>query len=92
MDGPISKFQEALVLTPFAPSAWWADMLLDIAGQNLTHASQTFFSSRHFVEGNRGRPDEALHLDGNVQFAGFRSVLRTLWAVDGEDGPVVAKT
>ena len=65
--------------------------LLDIARQNLPRAYQAFLSSCHSAEGNRERPDEALHLTAGVQFAGFRSAVGTLWAVDGEDGPVVAE-
>jgi CHAT domain-containing protein len=66
--------------------------LLDIARQNIPHAYLAFLSSCHSAEGNRGRPDEVLHLTAGVQFAGFRSVVGTLWAMDGEDGPTVAET
>ena len=65
--------------------------LLDIARQNLPHASLAFLSSCHSAEGNRQRPDEVLHLAAAVQFAGFRSAVGTLWAVDGKDGPIVAE-
>ncbi len=65
--------------------------LLDIARQNLPRAYQAFLSSCHSAEGNRERPDEALHLTAGVQFAGFRTAVGTLWAVDGEDGPAVAE-
>ncbi len=65
--------------------------LLDIARQNLPHAYLAFLSSCHSAEGNRQRPDEVLHLAAAVQFAGFRSAVGTLWAVDGEDGPIVAE-
>ncbi len=65
--------------------------LLDIARQNLPHAYLAFLSSCHSAEGNRERPDEVLHLAAAVQFAGFRSAVGTLWAVDGDDGPIVAE-
>ena len=65
--------------------------LLDIARQNIRHAYLAFLSSCHSAEGNRGRPDEVLHLTAGMQFAGFRSVVGTLWAMDGEYGPVVAE-
>ena len=66
--------------------------LLDIASQNTPDAYLAFLSSCHSAEGNRKRPDEALHLTAGVQFAGFKSVIGTLWAVDGADGPAVAET
>lgn len=65
--------------------------MLNIARQNLPHAYLAFLSSCHSAEGNRKRPDEVLHLAAAVQFAGFRSAVGTLWAVDGEDGPIVAE-
>ena len=65
--------------------------LLDIARQNLPHAYLAFLSSCHSAEANRQRPDEMLHLAAAVQFAGFRSAVGTLWAVNGEDGPIVAE-
>ncbi len=65
--------------------------LLDIARQNLPRAYLAFLSSCHSAEGNRERPDEALHLTAGVQFAGFRSAVGTLWELDGEDGPIVAE-
>ncbi len=65
--------------------------LLDIASQNIPDAYLAFLSSCHSAEGNRGRPDETMHLTAGVQFAGFRSVVGTLWAMNGEDGPVVAE-
>ncbi len=66
--------------------------LLDLASQDLPNAQLAFLSSCHSAEGNRSRPDEVLHLTAGVQFAGFRSVVGTLWAVDGQDGPHVAQT
>jgi CHAT domain-containing protein len=66
--------------------------LLDIARQNIPNAHLAFLSACHSAEGNRDRPDEVLHLTAGVQFAGFRSVVGTLWAVDDEDGPDVAET
>ena len=66
--------------------------LLDIARQNIPHAYLAFLSACHSAEGNRKRPDEVLHLTAGIQFAGFRSVVGTLWAMDGDDGPPVAET
>ena len=66
--------------------------LLDIATQNIPRAHLAFLSSCHSAEGNRERPDEVLHLTAAVPFAGFQSVVGTLWAVDGKDGPAVSQT
>ena len=66
--------------------------LLDITRQNVPNGHLAFLSSCHSAEGNRGRPDEVLHLSAGVQFAGFRTVVGTLWAMDSEDGPDVART
>ncbi len=65
--------------------------ILDIARQNIPDAYSAFLSACHSAEGNRERPDEALHLTAGMQFAGFRSVVGTLWAVHDDDGPVVAE-
>ena len=65
--------------------------ILDIARQNIPDAYLAFLSACHSAEGHRARPDEALHLTAGMQFAGFRSVVGTLWAVHDDDGPVVAE-
>ena len=66
--------------------------ILEIARQNIPDAYFAFLSACHSAEGNRERPDEALHLTAGMQFAGFRSVVGTLWAVCDADGPTVAET
>ncbi|KAG8844534.1 hypothetical protein FRB96_003004 [Tulasnella sp. 330] len=43
----------------------------------------------HTATGDRNTPDEGLHLAVAMQFAGFRSVVGTLWAMDDADGPGV---
>jgi tetratricopeptide (TPR) repeat protein len=60
--------------------------VLDVVGG---HASDTtppgefaFLSACHTAVGDRHAPDEIIHLAAAMQFAGFRSVIGTMWAVD----------
>ncbi|KAG1725327.1 CHAT domain-containing protein [Suillus lakei] len=41
-----------------------------------------FLSACHTAAGDRTAPDEAVHLAAAMQFAGFRGVVGTMWAVD----------
>ena len=41
-----------------------------------------FLSACHTAVGDRDAPDEIIHLAAAMQFAGFRSVIGTMWAVD----------
>ena len=41
-----------------------------------------FLSACHTTVGDRQAPDEVIHLAAAMQFAGFRSVVGTMWAVD----------
>ena len=41
-----------------------------------------FLSACHTAVGDRLAPDEIIHLAAAMQFAGFRSVIGTMWAVD----------
>ncbi|KAG9316098.1 hypothetical protein JVU11DRAFT_3772 [Chiua virens] len=41
-----------------------------------------FLSACHTAVGDRTAPDETIHLAAAMQFAGFRSVIGTMWAVD----------
>lgn len=43
-----------------------------------------FLSACHTTEGDESSPDEAIHLAAAMQFAGFRSVIGTLWSVDDD--------
>ncbi|KAH7887150.1 TPR-like protein [Phlebopus sp. FC_14] len=41
-----------------------------------------FLSACHTMVGDESSPDEAIHLAAAVQFAGFKSVIGTMWSVD----------
>jgi len=65
--------------------------LRSIIKTNLPHAEFAFLSACHSAEGDRVLQDEALHLAAAMQFAGFRSVVGTLWAMVDDDGPELAE-
>ncbi|KAG2136389.1 CHAT domain-containing protein [Suillus clintonianus] len=56
--------------------------LLDIMENNSPQAEFTFLSVCHTAVGDEQTPDEAIHLAAGLQFAGFKSVIGTLWVVN----------
>jgi CHAT domain-containing protein len=65
--------------------------LLDLIQARLPNAELAFLSACHSAAGDSGTPDETIHLAAALQFCGFRSVVGTLWAMEDEDGPTIAK-
>lgn len=65
--------------------------LLDIIQAELDHVQFAFTSACHTAVGDKDTPDEVIHLAAALQFAGFRSVVGTIWGMDDRDGPVVMK-
>ena len=65
--------------------------LVDIVTKQLPSAELAFLSACHSARGDPSAYDEAIHLAAGLQFAGYRSVIGTMWAMDDGDGPVVAK-
>ncbi|KAG8901187.1 hypothetical protein FRB99_005496 [Tulasnella sp. 403] len=65
--------------------------LLDLVQQGLPNAQFAMLSACHSAANAQGTPDEALHLAAALQFAGFKSVVGTLWAMADCDGPTVTK-
>ncbi|KAK7031350.1 CHAT domain-containing protein [Favolaschia claudopus] len=65
--------------------------LLDIVQARLPRADFAFLSACSTAVGDSVTPDEAIHLAAAMQFAGFRSVVGTLWKMADEDGPFVAR-
>ncbi|KAF8178216.1 CHAT domain-containing protein [Mycena galopus ATCC 62051] len=49
-----------------------------------------FLSACETAKGDAGVPDEAMHLAATLLFAGFRSVVATLWTMQDADGPKIA--
>ncbi|KAI0086784.1 CHAT domain-containing protein [Irpex rosettiformis] len=73
----------------------WGDerlTLLEIIKAGLHDAELAVLSACHTAEQTQNSaPEEVLHLAAAMHFAGFRSVVGTMWAVKDEDGPVFAK-
>ncbi|KAG8877655.1 hypothetical protein FRB97_003209 [Tulasnella sp. 331] len=65
--------------------------VLDILKTGLPQAELAVLSACHSAAGDRSTPDESIHLAAGLLFAGFRSVVGTMWSMDDEDGPKVAK-
>jgi CHAT domain-containing protein len=66
--------------------------LADIIRLNLPHAHLAVLSACETAQGDLERPDEALHLAASMLFAGFKSIIGTMWSMGDIDGPVVAET
>ena len=49
---------------------------------DLKHPEFAYLSACHTTVGDEESPDEIIHLASAMQFAGFRSVIGTMWAVD----------
>ncbi|KAG9085034.1 hypothetical protein FRC07_013477 [Ceratobasidium sp. 392] len=63
----------------------------EIMRLNLKKAVFAFLSACESAAGDRGQPDESIHLSAALLFAGFRSIVGTLWSMDDADGPEVAR-
>ncbi|KAI9458458.1 TPR-like protein [Boletus coccyginus] len=53
-----------------------------IIGCELKNPEFAYLSACHTTVGDEESPDEVIHLASAMQFAGFRSVIGTMWAVD----------
>ncbi|KAG2078370.1 TPR-like protein [Suillus decipiens] len=56
--------------------------LLDIMERDVPYAEFAFLSACHTAVGDEKTPDEVIHLAAGLQFAGFKSVIGTLWEVN----------
>jgi CHAT domain-containing protein len=65
--------------------------LSEIASKNLPSARFAFLSACHAAAGLKDLPGEAMHLAASLQFAGFPSVVATMWSICDDDGPTVAE-
>jgi CHAT domain-containing protein len=62
-----------------------------IVEKRLTSAQFTFLSVCHAASGVQPLPGEAMHLAAAVQFAGFSSIIATMWDIRDDDAPKVAE-
>ena len=56
----------------------------NIMQYDLQNAQFAYLSACHTTAGDEENPDEVIHLAAAMHFAGFRSVIGTMWAVDDE--------
>ncbi|KAB5589055.1 Aromatic di-alanine and TPR containing protein [Ceratobasidium theobromae] len=49
-----------------------------------------FLSACQTATGDKNRPDESVHLASGMLFAGYPSVIATMWSVKDQDAPVIA--
>ena len=61
-----------------------------IVGCNFMNAEFAYLSACHTTVGDEESPDEVIHLASAMQFAGFRSVIGTMWQVDDKEANKVA--
>ncbi|KAH7912507.1 CHAT domain-containing protein [Hygrophoropsis aurantiaca] len=61
--------------------------LVDLIQADLNNPQFAFLSACHTAKGDTETPDEVVHLAAGMQFAGFKSVVGTLWAVDDSIAP-----
>ncbi|KAG8904962.1 transcriptional repressor general negative regulator of transcription subunit 4 [Tulasnella sp. 403] len=64
--------------------------LIEIVEQHLPKAELAVLSACLSAASNHKTADEGLHLAAAMQFAGFRSVIATMWEMYDEDGPTLA--
>ncbi|KAG9011962.1 hypothetical protein FRB94_007155 [Tulasnella sp. JGI-2019a] len=65
--------------------------ILDIIENGLPRAELAFLSACHSAAVDESTPDEAINFAASILFAGFRSVIGTMWAMYDPDGPVITK-
>ena len=63
-----------------------------IIGCDLKNPEFAYLSACHTTVGDEESPDEAIHLESAMQFAGFRSVIGTMWAVDDDLASEITST
>ena len=64
--------------------------LNQIASKQLSVGQFAFLSACYAASGLKELPGEAMHLAAGLQFAGFQSVIATMWAICDEDAPKIA--
>jgi CHAT domain-containing protein len=64
--------------------------LSEIASKRLSKGQFAFLSACHAASGLKELPGEAMHLAAGLQFAGFPSVIATMWSIRDDDAPKVA--
>ena len=63
-----------------------------IIGCDLKNPEFAYLSACHTTVGDEESPDEVIHLASAMQFAGFRSVIGTMWTVDDDEANKITST
>ncbi|EIN09637.1 hypothetical protein PUNSTDRAFT_66413, partial [Punctularia strigosozonata HHB-11173 SS5] len=58
---------------------------------DLPDAFFAFLSACESAKGDAEQPDELVSLSAAMMFAGFKSVIGTMWSMNDTDGPLIAK-
>ncbi|EIN06809.1 hypothetical protein PUNSTDRAFT_136640 [Punctularia strigosozonata HHB-11173 SS5] len=58
----------------------------------LPNAFVAFLSACETAKGDKDQPDQAVHLAAAMLFAGFKSIIATLWSMEDVDGPAIASS
>ncbi|EIN05163.1 hypothetical protein PUNSTDRAFT_75208, partial [Punctularia strigosozonata HHB-11173 SS5] len=58
----------------------------------LPRAFMAFLSACETAKGDFNQPDQVVHLAAAMFFAGFKSVIATLWSMADADGPEIARS
>jgi CHAT domain-containing protein len=61
-----------------------------IASKRLSNGQFAFLSACHAASGLEDLPGESIQLAAGLQFAGFPSVITTMWSICDQDAPKVA--
>lgn len=64
--------------------------LSTISQSSFKHKGLAFLSACQTASGDRELPDEAVHLASGMHFAGYPSVIATLWSIMDADAPLIA--
>ncbi|KAG8780096.1 hypothetical protein FRC12_023458 [Ceratobasidium sp. 428] len=64
--------------------------LATITGSQLNNAQLAFLSACQTATGDAALPDEAIHLAAGLLFAGYQSVIATIWSIQDQDAPLIA--
>ncbi|KAG9120715.1 hypothetical protein FRC07_003672 [Ceratobasidium sp. 392] len=65
--------------------------LATIANQQLDNAQLAFLSACQTATGDAALPDEAVHLAAGLLFAGYPTVIATMWSIKDQDAPLIAR-
>jgi CHAT domain-containing protein len=65
--------------------------LFDIMRSSFSHAELAVLSACQTATGDTKLPQEAVHLAAGMLFSGYSSVVATMWSINDDDGPLLAR-